>query len=58
MEMATHPITINISKAWVTKLKELAHKEALRTGKEIAYTDLIRKALVECYPELVERAEK
>ena len=50
--METKTITINISKAWVAKLKELAHKESLRTGKEVAYTDLIRKALVECHPEL------
>ena len=44
-ERDTEHIGINLPKAWVAKLRELAHVESLRTGKEVEYTDLIRNAI-------------
>jgi len=48
----TMPISINLPKTWIAKLREISHKESLRTKEEIIYTDLIKKALKEKYPEL------
>ena len=45
-------ITLNVSSAMLAKLKELAHKESLKTGLELGYTDLIRRAIEERHPEI------
>lgn len=45
----TQQISINLSKAWIAKLREMAHKESLATGKEVIYTDLIRRAVEKEY---------
>ena len=52
----TKKILINLPRTWVAKLRELAHKESLRTGEEIQYTDLIRKAIEEKHPEVEKKA--
>jgi hypothetical protein len=54
----TTQISINIPSTWIARLRELSHKESLRTGKEIIYTDLIRDAILQCHPEMEEKKAK
>ena len=48
----TQQVSINLPKVWVAKLRELAHKESLKTGQEIIYTDLIRTAIEDFHPDI------
>ena len=47
----TQQVSINLPKEMVAKLQEMAHKESLRTGYDILYTTLMRKAIEAQYPE-------
>jgi hypothetical protein len=53
----TTQISINIETTWIAKLRELAHKESLRTGTELIYTDLIRNSVLKCFPEIGEKTK-
>jgi hypothetical protein len=50
----TQPVSINLPKTWVVWLRREAHKQSLKTETEIIYTDLIRQAVEEKYPEVKE----
>jgi len=51
----TTQISINIPSTWIAKLRELSHKESLKIGKDLIYTDLIRSSILKCYPEVEEK---
>jgi hypothetical protein len=53
----TQPVSINLPKTWVAWLRREAHKQSLETDTEIIYTDLIRIAVKEKYPEILKIKE-
>lgn len=48
----TQPVSMRLPKAWLDELRRKAHIESLKTGREIIYTDLIKAAIGERYPEV------
>ena len=51
MKKKTQTISINLPESWVALLREKSHEISLETGKNLCYTDLIRSAIGEIYPE-------
>ena len=48
----TQPVSIRIPEVWLAILRRKSHERSLETGLEIEYTDLIRTAIGERYPEV------
>ncbi len=53
--MELNSILLNIGKAYVGRLKDLAIKESIRREKHVKPADIVKEALEKAFPEIFRR---